>query len=134
MFLEKIFDMASLFFLSAPPYAPAYTIVMELLFLFGMWGIFKKCGLKPWHALIPCLREDKLGEAVGMEKEGRVAAMVHGVMLLLDEANYLLSGVSKLPNTVELVTIIDIFLAIIQIIYLARMYLALCEVFDRKKR
>ena len=37
-----------------------YSLCTEPVFLFGMWGIFRKCGLTPWHALIPCLREHRV--------------------------------------------------------------------------
>ena len=47
----------------------------SVLGLFGLWGVFKKCGVKGWFALIPCVRDVKLGQAAGRENEGRVLAV-----------------------------------------------------------
>ena len=47
----------------------------SVLGLFGLWGVFKKCGVKGWLALIPCVRDVKLGQAAGRENEGRVLAV-----------------------------------------------------------
>ena len=82
MNLEKILSIFTVFFFQLE-WSNGMYIVMSILQFAGMWGIFRKCGLKGWHALIPCLRDDKLGEAVGMEKEGRVAALLTGAMILL---------------------------------------------------
>ena len=68
MTLEKIGSVFTLFFFQAG-ITSAYLMISGILYLAGMYGIFRKCGLKGWYALIPCLREVKLGEAVGMEKE-----------------------------------------------------------------
>ena len=90
MVLNKILDLFTTFFFQQTTDTAVY-IAMHALYLFGMYGIFRKCGLKGWYALIPCLQEDKLGEAVGMEKEGRVAAMLQGINILLAEAMNILS-------------------------------------------
>ena len=53
-----------------------YGLLSNALYIFGMWGIFRKCGLQPWRSLIPCLREAAEGEAAGVEKEGRILAFL----------------------------------------------------------
>ena len=45
-----------------------HLMIMSLLFFAGLWGMFEKCGLKGWYALIPCYRDVKMGEATGREK------------------------------------------------------------------
>ena len=50
----KLLNMFTLFFLSVDLNNSSFFLILNLLYLFGMWGIFKKCGLTPWHALIPC--------------------------------------------------------------------------------
>ena len=40
----------------------------------GLWGVFHKCGVKGWWALVPFAREYKLGTCAGRESEGRVLA------------------------------------------------------------
>ena len=61
-------------------------MLLSALTLAGLFGLFRKSGLKGWEALIPCLREAKLGEIAGREKEGRVAAVAQGLGTLLNLA------------------------------------------------
>ena len=133
MNLEKIVSVFTIFFLSGSVTSQPYLLILSALSLFGMYGIFKKCGLAPWHALIPCLREVKLGEAVGMEREGRIAAMLHGIMILLNEAELLMQGTNSTGNAASFIDLAIILVFIIQAIYLIKLYLALGEVFDQKK-
>ena len=125
--------MFTLFFLSVDLENSSFYLILNLLYLIGMWGVFKKCGLTPWHALIPCLREHKLGEATGLEKEGRIAALLHGILILINEV-VLLTTPDSQTSSGSLLNIATIFVGLIQLIYLAKLYLGLCEVFDRKKR
>jgi len=133
MNLEKIVSVFTIFFLSGSVTSQPYLLILSALSLFGMYGIFKKCGLTPWHALIPCLREVKLGEAVGMEREGRIAAMLHGIMILLNEAELLMQGTNSTGNAASFIDLAIILVFIIQAIYSIKLYLALGEVFDQKK-
>ena len=132
MNLEKIVSMITCFFLSAE--IDQYLLMFApILMMVGMWGIFKKCGLTPWHALIPCLREVTLGEAAGMEKEGRFTAIIAGAGILLAEISLVIRGVTNTDMDDMVVDLLKIFVSLIQIIYLAKLHLGLCEVFDRKK-
>ena len=109
-------------------------LAMGALFLLGMWGIFKKCGLTPWHALIPCLWQAELGQAAGMEKDGRVAAAAGGIMIL---ANYALVFIPDAPgyeNLRAFIAVVSLVTAICYFVFMTRIELSLCEVFDRKKR
>ena len=134
MVLTLIPQMVFMFFFSSSLNAPLWQIVPGILYVFGMFGLFRKCGLTPWHALFPCLREDKLGEAVGMEKEGRVAALLHGMILIISEFSLVFGAAPWMENLNDMFAVIMLFIVLIQWIYMIRLYLALCEVFDRKKR
>ena len=131
MGLDSVISVFTIPFLDVSAGNAWYFFAVRVLFLFGMWGIFKKCGLTPWHALIPCLREIRLGEAVGLEKEGRVAAVIQGVMILISELQLFLSGKSE--NALDFLTLLNLFVLLFQFIYLVKLHLALCEVFDQKK-
>lgn len=61
-----------------------FFLVTTVLYIFGLWGIFRKCGLPGWQDVIPCLREIRLGEASGMEKEGRIAGAIQAAAMLLE--------------------------------------------------
>ena len=112
-----------------------YNVVTGLVYLAGMWGVFRKCGITPWHALIPCLREVRTGEAAGREKEGRVAALLELIMILngiLDlvlDTTYATGG-----NLYFFSTFLSTFTGVAALIYTIRVDLGLIEVFDRKKR
>ena len=130
MDVNKIVSVFTIFFFSSQP---SYLLIWSALSLFGMYGIFRKCGLTPWHALIPCLREADLGRAVGMEREGRIAAMLHGILIVMNWISLFITDASNLENTLTFLDLGIILVTIIQFIYLVKINLALIEVFDQKK-
>ena len=110
------------------------SLVMVLFTMAGMWGIFEKCGLKPWHALVPCLRDATLGQAAGMEREGRILASTNGLMYIANIINIFLTNVDGTSNSSLLFQLATILIGLIHIIYLIKVYLGLCEVFGKTKR
>jgi len=108
-----------------------YFMIPSILFIFGMWGIFRKSGLKPWYALIPCLQEIRLGEAAGMEREGRIAAMIRVISILLSEATLFFGAAGA--NSAEMLAFAGLFLDLFKLVYLAKIYFALCDVYGQKK-
>jgi len=110
-----------------------YLILTYLLFMFGMWGIFKKCGLTPWHALIPCLRESDMGKAAGMEREGRILAVTQGLLIVYNLADLFVNGEDG-STSILFLALIEILIGLIHIIYLIKIYLGLIDVYGRKKR
>ena len=108
-----------------------FHFVITILAFIGLWGIFRKCGLNPWHALIPCLREYNLGRAAGMEKEGRVTAILTAVYILLRMAQLFIKPES---SAASFVIVMNTFVSLILLIYRIRIYLGVIDVFDRKKR
>ncbi len=132
--LNKIANILTLFFLNCQADSLLY-IGTGLLMLFGMWGVFRKCGIKPFHALIPCLREIGIGKAVGMEKEGRITAFLQGAMILLSVIELFVSEIQGKEGTLySMFTFLQIFTGLILTIYQIRLYLGLIEVFNRKRR
>ena len=113
---------------------PGDAILLHILFVFGMWGIFVKCGVKGWWALIPCLREVKLGEITGWEREGRIAGVLHGVAILLAEIGMLMPAGSYTETLPLFLSVLQFITGIALWIYLIRLYRGLIEVFDRKRR
>ena len=117
MDVNKIVSVFTIFFFSSQP---SYLLIWSALSLFGMYGIFRKCGLTPWHALIPCLREADLGRAVGMEREGRIAAMLHGILIVMNWISLFITDSSNLENTLTFLDLGIILVSIIQFIYLVK--------------
>ena len=109
----------------------------SVLGLFGMWGVFKKCGVKGWLALIPCVRDVKLGQVSGRENEGRVLAVSKALTI----AAYLFETACRLFVADEaasdrlnnFINIFELLVGLVTMIYSIRVYLGLVEVFDRKK-
>ena len=99
--------------------------------------MFKKCGVKGWLALIPCVRDVKLGQVAGRENEGRVLAVSKALTI----AAYLLETACRLFVTNEAASdrlniffnIFELLVGLVTMIYSIRVYLGLVEVFDRKK-
>ena len=81
--VKILLDCVITFFLHCRTDSPFF-VLTGLVMLFGMYGIFRKCGLPGWQAVIPCLREIWLGEASGMEKEGRIAGAIQAAAVLLE--------------------------------------------------
>ena len=127
---QMILNCLSIVFLQVT-YDQTFTAVTTALYLFGAWGILRKCGLTPWHALIPCLREIRLGEAAGMEKAGRVAAVTTGLYILLECIQELFHPGETLGN---IIMVMMTFNGIILTIQQIRIFLGIIAVFGRKKR
>ena len=137
MILEKIVSVFTVFFLQNTVKDYLY-LIPNILYLAGLYGVFRKSGIKGWYALIPCLREVKLGEAVGMEKEGRVMAMLRGFSIITSEATLILSwstdtGSIAVENAFYAALAAQLLVEITFFIYMIRIGTALCEVYDRKK-
>jgi len=112
-------------------------LFMSIAYVFGLWGIFRKCGLTGWHALVPCLREAKLGEAAGMEKDGRALAVLRGIFILCELFGMivipLFGGDRTAATAINFLVIAEIIITVIQLIYNVRIDLGLIEVFNQKK-
>ena len=112
---------------------PNDALLFQALYIFGMWGIFQKCGVKGWWALIPCTRESKLGEITGWEREGRIAGILRGISILLMEIEALVSAGGS-AESLSFLSLAGVIVFIALLIYMIRLYRGLIEVFDRRKR
>ena len=130
--LAKILDIISYLMLSGSTQLfPKAGIVIGILYLAGLWGVFVKCGLKGWWALVPIARDYKLALCADREQEGRTLVTVRIILLLHFILTTFLSTGSRfvlLLSLLELVIIPTFF------IYEIRVFSGLCRVFERKKR
>ena len=131
MVLQKIPDAVLYAFFRTGLNETWYLIIPEVLSMFGMWGMFRKSGIKPWYALLPGLQEIGLGEAAGMEREGRIAALVRVITILIDWV-VLFFGAEG-GTFPELISFVGLFLELFKLVYLAKMCFALCEIYGRSK-
>lgn len=109
----------------------ALAMFLTIFEIIGLFGIFKKCGTKLGFALIPCYRAYVLAKCAGRETEGRVVflsavgATIGGIATIFTEDT---------ASNLNLVAVsVTAALQLIRFIYLVRVYLGLCEVFERKK-
>ena len=124
----QILQILCLVFLNANP--EAFSIVWNSMTIVGLWGIFRKCGVKGWWALVPLAREYKLGMCAGREPEGRMLAVLTGLMNVGSIIAFFLDPESSLDLFIMAVMFM---LLVIQFIYMIRIELGLIEVFGQKK-
>ncbi len=67
-----------------------FTLPFAILYVAGLWGLFKKSGVKSWYSLIPALREYQLACCAGRETEGRVFSVLGLVKTVLNVSIVLL--------------------------------------------
>ena len=135
MNLKLILDILIQVFLQ-PEVNTFLWIFFAVVYIIGLWGVFRKCGIRPWWALVPVVRDAKLGEAADMEKEGRVFAAARGLQTLCAVVRIIsLNGrsVSEVPY-LGIVEVFEIFLYLIVMIYKIRILLSLTHIFGLKKR
>ncbi len=112
-----------------------YLSVFKLLAYIGLYGIFRKVGLRGWHAFIPCLRETELGRAAGMEKEGRVLAVCRGLVILFNFIGMIFPSddPAKVGQVLGFLAVAEIVVGVVALIFSIRVGFGLIEVFDQKK-
>ena len=93
--------------------------------------IFKKCGIKLFWAFIPFAREYQISLCSDKENDGRVFAFVAGIEFLMEGLFYILRDY---PYLVLFLTIPYMVFWIAKVIYKARIYVGLAEVFGRSKK
>ena len=108
----------------------------RLLYYIGLCGILQKCGLRGWHAFIPCLQEIDMGKAAGREKEGRVLACCRALMILSSLIAFVIptNDPERVGRFYGFLSIIQIVVSVVGTIFQIRIFLGLIEVFDWKKR
>ena len=93
--------------------------------------IFKKCGIRLFWAFIPFAREYQISRCSDRENDGRVFAFVAGIEFLMEGLFYILRDY---PYLVLFLTIPYTVFWIAKVIYKARIYVGLAEVFGRSKK
>ena len=130
MIILRILAMVFLSFdLESPSF---YVLISDVLYFIGLFALLKKCGSKGWYALIPCLREYKLGQCAGRESEGRWWAVIEGIGTVLNII-FLFLNLDEESTLFYIYAFVVLFLALLTLLYGMRVYSGLCEVFNRKK-
>ena len=101
---------------------------VELLYIAGLWGMFKKSGVPGWWALIPCAREYKLAVCAGREPEGRVTSITNFLVIIVNLATL----VVQTETTSLLLSVFMLMLLIVWLVYSVRVYNGLMEVYGKR--
>ncbi len=113
-------------------------LLFSALFYIGLFGLFRKSGLKGWWAAVPVAREYQLARCAGREAEGRVYSIVTLCSILLNLVMLILNYTPEAAGSVSsqdlIISVLVISLALINYIYLIRIVLGLIEVYGLKKR
>lgn len=109
-----------------------FTLVMQVLFVIGLTGIFRKAGVHPLWALVPCYRLFVLAECADREAEGRVLFLIE---LIYESLGLILFAAdTSFDKSLSIILlIINIALLIILRIYNLRVFQGLDEVYGRKR-
>ena len=110
-----------------------FTLLMQILFVIGLAGIFRKAGVHPLWALVPCYRLFVLAECADREAEGKVLFLVELIYETLDLILLAFDVASFDKSLSILLFIISISLYIILRIYNLRVFQGLDEVYGRKR-
>ena len=104
-----------------------------LLQTIGMFLIFKKCGKKPWHAIIPVYNDYELAKCAKREKEGRVMILLGLLVAVTDMTSKLIAIFT--PGSVwdEFFIMLRGAISICSMVYMVRIYIGLCYVFGRRR-
>jgi ABC-type multidrug transport system ATPase subunit len=108
--------------------------VLKALYIAGVWKVLEKSGVKGWNALIPWVREYKLACCANREPEGRIYCLTDfgvTVFSVLAGVTGMSSGTNG--NTSNLMMVLLTVVMLVEIIYAARIFSGLCEIYGRKK-
>ena len=113
-------------------YDDLFLIAVSVLTYIGLWGIFRKCGMPGWHSFIPGYRYVSLGKCAARELEGRVLCFLEIFSNILGTLSLFLVNITE--SLAILLTAVTLANWIIVFVYMIRVYVSLCKVFDRKKK
>lgn len=125
--MENLFEAIGCILLQA---GSELGMVNVLLALPGLWMLFNKCGVPGKYALIPVARKYYLAKCARRQSEGKVLFVLEclrtamSVALLYIPESALWSGI---------IASLYLMLSLIVLIYNIRIYIGLCEVFEKRK-
>ncbi len=106
-------------------------LITECLYIFGLVGIFRKCGTRWWYALIPCYRMYVWGKCVGHESDGKTLFVLDLIIRLL---NILLLFMNDGDLATALLIGLNFAVALIHMVYDLRIISGIRELFQLRKR
>ena len=110
-------------------------IAVKLLYIAGLWKILQKSGVKGWLALIPWVREYQIARCANREPEGQVYCLssfaTTAIIVLLNiNVDELLSSINGFDG---MLIAILLSLLLVQVVYAARIFNGLAEIYGQSK-
>lgn len=106
-------------------------LISYFLASLGYFFIFKKCGVRKIFAFIPVAREYNISLCADKEKEGRTYSILN---LCAYGISFLMQIFNNYTKVVLFLTIPMFGIVVAEYIYMFKIYLGLCKIFNRNKR
>lgn len=113
-----------------------YSIALDIMSVFGLWLMFKKFKMNPWWSLVPVVRRYIFAAAVDREEDGKIWCIIEAaitffstILLIID-----LGYFTKFNQIKILLSILLVFLMLLDFVYLIRIGYGLCKKFNRSRR
>ena len=113
-------------------------IILEGVYICGLWKVFGKCERPNWWAFIPGFRDYQLAKCADREEDGSkyfVLCVLNYVLSLLIRISNSESGLINIDSNLALLLLLLFFSVIIaSFIFSVRIYLGLCKLFEVSKK
>ena len=113
-------------------------VIINVLFIIGLWKILVKSGIPGWWAVIPFARIYMLSKCAGREPEGRVASVMAFLSSLLSVMATISQAGGSSPEGFSgfsvLLSALGLAIELIRFVYSIRIYAGLVEVYGRRRR
>lgn len=102
----------------------------EVAYIVGLFGIFKKSGIKPAWALAPFARDYMLAKCAGNKKAGKVLLVVDVIIAVF----LIIGGTIRISNFAVPAAAITLALVVTKIIYSIRIYRDLVDIYGVSRK
>ena len=104
------------------------SIISYIVVSIGIYGVFKKCEVKPYLAFVPVVRKYYLSICGDREREGRGYAIISGLYMVFRVLDVFTEG-----RVEDVIYIIWLILLLMRFVYMVRIYTGLVQVFEMEK-
>lgn len=105
-------------------------IIQYILVTIGYFFIFKKCGVRKIFAFVPVAREYNIALCADKEKEGRTYSVLTAIVYVITILMRIFGAYNKV---VLFLSIPMLGILVANYIYMIKIYLGLCKIFNRRK-
>ena len=110
-------------------------VVVNALYLAGVWGILVKSGIEGWWALIPGARDYQLARCAGRESEGKGYSLSGVAMIALKMITmFALTLTEDSAGLVVFILVLQIALWLVRFVYALRVWGGLFQVYNLRRR